>query len=220
MQNMKKTIAVALSALMLVTSLTACGGNETPNSTSGNNNAGGSSVSQSGGSTGGDLTPLTAGMCETPIVLTSVGQSADIDIVKTLCTNAGIEVYSTATITADDLTDQYKTLILAVGGSSKGLGAAGIDQDEELARAEALMAKADELGITIVAMHTGGSARRGTLSDMFITPCFEAADAAIVVAEGDEDGLMAGILSANGTPAEYVEQAANAIEPLKTLFGM
>ena len=31
---------------------------------------------------------------------------------------------------------------------------------------------------------------------------------------------MAGILSANGTPAEYVEQAANAIEPLKTLFGM
>ena len=217
---MKKTIALVLSALMLMASLTACGGGGESSSAGGNASGGGNtSTSQPAGGSG-DLAELTAGMCETPIVLTSVGQSADIDIVGTLCTNAGIEVYKKNVITADDLTDQYKTLILAVGGSSKGLGAAGIDQDEELARAEALMAKADELGITIVAMHTGGSARRGTLSDMFITPCFEAADAAIVVTPGDEDGLMAGILSANGTPAAYVEQAANAIDPLKTIFGM
>ena len=47
-----------------------------------------------------------------------------------------------------------------------------------------------EKGITILAMHTGGSARRGTLSDSFINPAFEGCDAAIVVSEGDTDGLM------------------------------
>ena len=42
-------------------------------------------------------------------------------------------------ITGADLPDDCKTLILAVGGSSKGLGAAGIDADQELARTDALI---------------------------------------------------------------------------------
>ena len=113
-----------------------------------------------------------------------------------------------------------KTLILAVGGSSKGLGAAGIDADQELARTDALIAAAKEKGITILALHTGGSARRGTLSDSFITPAFQGCDAAIVVSEGDTDGLMAGILSGNGTPAIYVENTAGALGALKTAFGL
>lgn len=163
---------------------------------------------------------ITEGMCETPALLTSIGQSADVDIAKTLCTKGGIEVTTNATATADDLDDSVKTLILAVGGSSKGLGAAGIDADQELERTEALLAKAKELGITILAMHTGGSARRGTLSDSFIGPAFAAADVAVVVSEGDGDGMMAGILSENNTPAAFVDKAASAMAVLKTIFGV
>ena len=163
---------------------------------------------------------IQAGMCQTPAILTSIGQSADVDIVNALCAKAGIEVTVNKSLTADDLTEDCKTLLLAVGGSSKGLGAAGIDADQELARTEALLAKAQELGISIVAMHTGGSARRGTLSDSFINPTFQAANAAIVVSEGDTDGLMAGILSANGTPCTYIDQIVNCVDALKTLFGL
>ena len=68
-------------------------------------------------------------------------------------------------------------------------------------------------------MHTGGSARRGTLSDSFIVPAFEAADIVIVVEEGDSDGLMKGIASKNGAAMEYVKQIADCMATLKTLFG-
>lgn len=211
---MKKIFALALAMAMSL-SLTACGGT-TSSTTSG-------TTDTSAASSGGDaaaLTEITEGSCETPVILTSIGQSADVDIVATLCDKIGLDAETDATITADELTADTKTLILAVGGSSKGLGAAGIDADQELERTDALLAKADELGITVVAMHTGGSQRRGTLSDSFITPAFQGADIAVVVSEGDSDGLMAGILAANGTPSAYVDKAADCMATLQTLFGL
>ena len=91
--------------------------------------------------------------------------------------------------TSADLGDA-KTLIVVVGGSSKGLGAAGIDADGELERLDELMTAAKDAGLSIIAMHTGGEARRGDLSDKFITPVFNMADYAIVVSSGDSDGMM------------------------------
>ena len=198
---MKKLLILGLAAAMTL-SLAACGGGDskTPTASNNNNNTSSASGSQAGGDNS-SLPEIEAGSCATPAVLTSVGQSADVEIVGTLCGKAGIEVTLDNTINAEDLPSDCKTLILAVGGSSKGLGAAGIDADQELARTDALLKKADELGITVVAMHTGGSARRGTLSDSFITPSFAAADVAVVVAEGDGDGLMSGILAGNSTPS-------------------
>jgi len=217
---MKRLFTFALAAVMAL-SLTACGGG---GNTSTPSNAGTSTpAAASGSQTGGDassLPEITAGSCSTPAILTSIGQSADVEIVGTLCSKAGIEVELNNTITADELSSDCKTLLLAVGGSSKGLGAAGIDADQELARTEDLLAKADELGITVVALHTGGSARRGTLSDSFISPAFAAADIGIVVSEGDSDGLMSGILAGNSTPSAYVDQVADCIDTLKTLFGV
>lgn len=213
--NLKKITSFALAAAMTL-SLTACGGDSVSKS---NASGGGSSVSSSNtGST--SLPEITAGSCQTPAILTSIGQSADVDIVSTLCNKAGVEVETNATISAEELTADCKTLLLAVGGSSKGLGAAGIDEAQELERTDALLAKAEELGITVVAMHTGGSARRGTLSDAFINPTFAAADIAIVVSEGDNDGLMAGILAKNNTPSAFVDQAVDCMTTLQTLFGL
>lgn len=163
---------------------------------------------------------ITTGMCEGPTILTSVGQSADVDIVATLCKKIGLEVYQKATISADELTDQYKTLILAVGGSSKGLGAAGIDADQEMERTNALIEKAKELKIQIIAMHTGGEARRGTLSDSFITPAFEAADIAIVVDEANKDNFISDITDKEQTASAYVAAITDVMTVLKDLFDL
>lgn len=216
--NTKKLLTFVLAAAMTL-SLTACGGGSKPPAAPNGGNASAASGSQTGGDAS-NLPEITSGSCATPAVLTSIGQSADVEIVGTLCNKAGVEVELNNTITADELSADCKTLLLAVGGSSKGLGAAGIDADQELARTEELLNKADELGITVVALHTGGSARRGTLSDSFISPAFAAADIAIVVSEGDSDGLMSGILAGNSTPSAYVGQVADCIETLKTLFGV
>ena len=158
----------------------------------------------------GDLPAVTPGSCQLPAILTSVGQSADVDIVATHCKKIKLDVYQNNTIKAEELTSKYKTIILAVGGSNKGLGAAGIDADQELARADALIAKAKELGITVIAMHVGGADRRGTLSDSFIKPAFAAADIAIIVESGDTDNLMHDILAGNSTPTAYVAKSSGS----------
>ena len=168
----------------------------------------------------GDLPAVTAGSCQLPVILTSVGQSADVDIVATHCKKIKLDVYQNNTIQAQDLTSKYKTIILAVGGSNKGLGAAGIDADQELARTDALIAKAKELGMTVIAMHVGGADRRGTLSDSFIRPAFAAADIAIIVESGDADNLMHDILAGNNTPTAYVAKSSAARDVLKSLFGL
>ena len=168
----------------------------------------------------GDLPAVTPGSCQLPAILTSVGQSADVDIVATHCKKIKLDVYQNNTIKAEELTSKYKTIILAVGGSNKGLGAAGIDADQELARADALIAKAKELGITVIAMHVGGADRRGTLSDSFIKPAFAAADIAIIVESGDTDNLMHDILAGNSTPTAYVAKSSGVRDVLKSLFGL
>ena len=221
---MKKTnmiLVLAVSAAMAA--MTACGGSGQSAAPAATTAAAAAATeapaAQEAAAPAGDVKAIEAGVCETPAVLTSIGQSADVDIVNTICSKAGIEVTKDSAVSADTLPADCKTLILAVGGSSKGLGAAGIDADQELARAKALFEKAKGQGTKIVALHTGGSARRGTLSDSFIVPSFEAADIVIVVEEGDSDGLMKGIASKNGAAMEYVKQIADCMTTLKTLFG-
>ena len=217
-----KKLGIFIAASALTLSLAACGsgasGTTTTAAAAETTAAASAETTAAGAAT--ELTEISAGMCSTPAILTSIGQSADVDIANTLCTKAGIEVTMNKNITGADLPDDCKTLILAVGGSSKGLGAAGIDADQELARTDALISAAKEKGIIVLALHTGGSARRGTLSDSFITPAFQSCDAAIVVSEGDSDGLMSGILSGNGTPAIYVDNTAGTLDALKTAFGL
>lgn len=213
-----KKIVTFIAAGALTLSLAACGGSTASDTTA--TTAAAAAETAAAGEAAKELTEISAGMFTTPAILTSIGQSADVDIANTLCTKAGIEVTMNKSITGEELPDDCKTLILAVGGSSKGLGAAGIDADQELARTDALLSAAKEKGITVLALHTGGSARRGTLSDSFITPAFQGCDGAIVVSEGDSDGLMSGILSGNGTPAIYVDNTAGTLEALKTAFGL
>lgn len=217
-----KKLGIFIAAGALTLSLAACGSGASSTTTTAaaaeTTAAASAETTAAGAAT--ELTEISAGMCSTPAILTSIGQSADVDIANTLCTKAGIEVTMNKNITGADLPDDCKTLILAVGGSSKGLGAAGIDADQELARTDALISAAKEKGIIVLALHTGGSARRGTLSDCFITPAFQGCDAAIVVSEGDSDGLMSGILSGNGTPAIYVDNTAGTLDALKTAFGL
>lgn len=212
---MKKKLAVlALCLSMTVSALTACGGGSTAETTA----AAAETQAEAGEAASGDVVEITEALAEGPTILTSVGQSADVNVVQTLMKKCEIECDMNATVTADDIAD-YKTLVLAVGGSSKGLGAAGIDENQEMERVNAVIAKAEEQGMTIVALHIGGSARRGTLSDKFIPDAFGAADAAIIVSEGDSDGLMKGIVAGNATPTAYVENQVSAVEPLKTIFG-
>lgn len=215
----KKLIVAALCVSMVAGTLTACGSGSSSAATTQAAAETQAAAAEGGASAeAGEVAELPAGIAETPILLTSDGQSADVNVVQTLLKKCEIESDLNATVTADDL-DGYKTLILAIGGSSKGLGAAGIDENQEMERVNAVIAKAKENGMKIIALHIGGSARRGTLSDKFIPDALKAADAAIIVSEGDADGMMKGIVTEGNIPTAFIDNQVGAIEPLKTLFG-
>ena len=216
---MKKKLAAALICLsMAAASLTACGGDTTSTPAATQEAAKTETPAAGGEAASGDVKKITEAIAEGPIILTSVGQSADVNVVQTLLKKCEIDSDLNATVTADDL-GSYKTLVLAIGGSSKGLGAAGVDENQDLDRVKSVIAKAEEQGMTIIALHIGGSARRGTLSDKFIPDALAAADAAIIVSEGDSDGFMKGIVTENGVATAFIDNQVGAVEPLKTIFG-
>ena len=221
-----KLIALALAGLMTV-SMTGCGSSGSGSSagTSAGSSAAASSASSSvtsssasaSGSQSTETVALSEAFAEGPVLVSSAGQSADVEMVNVLLGKAGVTATVDNTVDGSDLGD-YKTLVLAVGGSRKGLGAAGVDADTEIARVESLTKAADEAGLSIIAVHVGGSARRGDLSDRFIAPSFAYADYAVVVEAGDEDGMMAGLANEAGIPFAYAESMATVVEPLQAAF--
>lgn len=210
---MIKKLSALLLAGAMVASLAACGGDPAPAPSTGGSNTTASTSTPAGGEVAG----LTEAFAESPILVTSGGQSADYQMIATVMGKLGMDYVTNNVATSADLGDA-KTLIVVVGGSSKGLGAAGIDADGELARLDELMTGAEDAGLSIIVMHTGGTARRGDLSDKFITPVFERADYAIVVSSGDEDGLMAGICANNNIPMDAIDSISNVTTVLPAAF--
>jgi len=155
---------------------------------------------------------------EKPAVLTSVGQSADIEMVKVLMTRSRLTFKADALVMANDLGSADKTLILVIGGSSKGLGAAGISVDEEMKRAQDLVKKARDLGMKIISVHVGGEPRRGTLSDGFIRFAVPASDYAIVVSEADKDSLFTNLTRDAKIPYKKVDRISEVGAPLAAAF--
>ncbi len=206
---MTKKILALLLAAMLVLSLAACGDKPDDSSNNGDNSNNSSANTEVSG--------LTEAIAEYPALVTSGGQSADYQMIATVMEKQGMEFTTNNLATSADLGDA-KTLIVVVGGSSKGLGAAGIDADGELERLDELMTVAKDAGLSIIAMHTGGEARRGDLSDKFITPVFNMADYAIVVSSGDSDGMMNDLCAGNGIPMDKIDSISDVVTVLPAAF--
>lgn len=163
------------------------------------------------------VTATLAANFDKPILLTSIGQSADVQMVKALLKKGQIDATFNKSVTAEEIKEE-KTLILAIGGSSKGLGAAGIKAEDELARTEKLIKEAKAKGIKIIGMHIGGSARRGELSDKFMYASVPNVDYLIVVEDGNKDGAFTKISKEKNIPMDTVVKITEALEPLKNAF--
>ena len=162
---------------------------------------------------------LKAPIADKPAVLTSSGQSADIEMVKVLLDRAKVPYKLDARIAAPALAGSGgKSLVVVLGGSSKGLGAAGISTQAELDRTKALIAEAKKQGFKIIGLHVGGEGRRGDLSDKFLTDTVPACDYVIVVADGNKDGLFTKLTGNGKIPLDSVEKITKVGEPLAKAF--
>ncbi|MBP2625852.1 MAG: hypothetical protein H6Q68_563 [Firmicutes bacterium] len=152
---------------------------------------------------------------EQPMLITSIGQSADAQMVKALAERSALK-YMYEVAAKPDALDNAKTLVLVIGGSSKGMGAAGVNSAQEEERAKALIAKAKEKNIKIIAMHVGGASRRGDLTDRFI-PLMADANYTILVADGDKDKAFTNIV-ASKMPVDYPANIGDVGKYLKAAF--
>ena len=154
---------------------------------------------------------------EQPVLITSAGQSADVQIGNVLAKRAGLNATLSKDATQKDLGDK-KTLILVIGVSLKGLGAAGLDLDQEKNRVHALIGEAKNKGIALLCLHLGGEARRGDLSDQMIQTFLPEAQMAIVVKSGNADGLFTSICEDKNIPLYEVDRTADIQKPLEEIF--
>ena len=154
---------------------------------------------------------------EEPVLMTSIGQAADVLIMKGLCKRAAVDVTVKTMATTDSL-EGFKALILVAGGSSKGLGAAKVNVKDELERGKKLIKAAKKAKLPIITFHIGGEARRGALSDKFNELAAEKAELIVVASDGDMDELFKKLADKNKARYIHIEKSFEAIAVLKELF--
>ena len=154
---------------------------------------------------------------EQPVLITSAGQSADILMVNILAKKSSLD-YTLNKTAAPESADSVKSIILVCGGSTKGLGAAKIDKEQEYERAEKLIQRAKKNNIPVIMIHVGGKSRRGALSDYFNKLGADNADHMIVVKSGDEDGFFSKIAEEKGISIDLSEKIKAIQDILESIY--
>jgi hypothetical protein len=168
---------------------------------------------------------------ELPVLVTSCGQSIGPTTIKVVLQRLKM-AYEIDPLAPPEILQAkakagtpYKTLIITMGASLKGMGAAGIAIEDELARAAALIAEARKQGIKIVGAHIEGMKRRSqgaaagdTTDEQSIDAVAPNSDILLVLKEGNADGRFTVISQAKKIPLIEFERTLDLIPTLEKLF--
>jgi hypothetical protein len=168
---------------------------------------------------------------ETPALITSCGQSPGPVTVKVVMQRLKLAYDIDPLATAATLQAKaqagapYKSLIIVMGASLKGMGAAGISIDDELARAAALIAEARKQGIKIIGAHVEGLKRRSqgaaagdTTDEQSIDAVAPNSSLLLVYKEGNADGRFTAISQGKKIPLIEFEKMMDLVPTLEKLY--
>ena len=161
----------------------------------------------------GDV-PAAFPRLQQPVLLTSLGQAADVHTMSVLAKRAKVPVNYKTLATPKDAASA-KTIIINVGVSLKGFGSAGVNLATETARANAIFQKAKEKSIPVILTHIGGEERRDSMSNLLLEAAMPKADAFIVYSQGNKDGYFT--KAAGGKPIIVLSKTMEMINVLKKL---
>ena len=168
--------------------------------------------------------PLTIG---TPFMITNAGQGPGGKMGRLLVSRAGtltededfyyVDVPYAADVDARD----YSAIVIVIGSTDKGLGATGITIDQEIARVDEVVARANEKGVPVIAVMLEKDKR----SDVKINSnerCIDAvcphASWMIVTADVNTDGRYDAFKAENGTPLTILDSSMDFISLVQQAF--
>lgn len=162
----------------------------------------------------------------TPVLITSCGQSPGPVMLKVILQKVGIAYdLNPLAANADLKTKPYKSVIIVMGASLKGMGAAGISIDDELKRVGALIDEAKKLKITVIGAHIEGMKRRAqgadagdTTDEQSIDAVAPKSDILLVNKDGDGDGRFTNIAKTKNIPIILVEKNLDLVKECEKLF--
>lgn len=164
---------------------------------------------------------------EQPLVVTTCGQSPGALMIWVLCKQIKLPCDRADLLKAEDLKTKadegnpYKTLIITTGTSMKGMGAAGVDIDFEVARVKAIIEEAKKEGILIIGAHIEGMARRVDATDAAsIATVIPQSNLLLIREDSNEDGYFTKATEELSLPIITFKETLDLAGVFKTLFGM
>src|SRR5512138_1483210 len=162
-----------------------------------------------------------------PVLITSCGQSNAPTTIKIVLQRLKLAYDIDPLATPETLKAKakagtpYRSLIITMGASLKGMGAAGIEIEDELSRAAALIAEARKEGITVIGAHTEGLKRRAqgaaagdTTDEQSIDAVAPNSNILLVYKEGNADGRFTTISQSKKIPLVEFEKTVDLIPAL------
>jgi len=159
-----------------------------------------------------------------PLLITNAGQGPGAKMSRLLLQRTGVVSdfdYLAEPQPADLKTKPYKTLMVVLGSTAKGLGASGITIDQEIDRLNAMIAEAKKLKLQIVAVLLEGKSRRGKpggADERCIDAIAPFANYLVVKRDGNEDGRFDAIAKKSGAPLTIIDDALDFSEVVKAMY--
>lgn len=168
--------------------------------------------------------PLTIG---TPFMITNAGQGPGGKMGRLLVSRAGtltededfyyVDVPYAADVDARD----YSAIVIVIGSTDKGLGATGITIDQEIARVDGVVARANEKGVPVIAVMLEKD-KRSDVKTNSNERCIDAvcphASWMIVTADVNTDGRYDAFKAENGTPLTILDSSMDFISLVQQAF--
>ena len=168
--------------------------------------------------------PLTIG---TPFMITNAGQGPGGKMGRLLVSRAGtltededfyyVDVPYAADVDARD----YSAIVIVIGSTDKGLGATGITIDQEIARVDEVVARANEKGVPVIAVMLEKDKRsdgKTNANERCIDAVCPHASWMIVTADVNTDGRYDAFKAENGTPLTVLDSSMDFISLVQQAF--
>jgi len=159
-----------------------------------------------------------------PLLITNAGQGPGGKMARLLIIRSkAVEDWTyNAEPWEKDLNEKpYKTLLVVIGSSAKGLGASGITIDDEINRLNAMIAEAKKLGMQIIAAQIEGKARRdnaGGPNERSIDAIAPFADHIIVKTDANADGRFTKIAEEKQIPLTLIDETIDFIKVVEKMY--